>query len=412
MAGRVVRLASSCSLLLTALWPATPSAAEKKYDPGVSDTEIRIGNIMPYSGPVSAYGVIGKVEAAYFSKINAEGGINGRKINFISYDDSGSPPKTVEQARKLVESDEVFLLFGPLGTAQSSAIHKYMNGKKVPLLFVASGAVKWGDPKRFPWTMGWRPTYQTEGRVYARHILDNRPNGKIAVLYQNDDFGKDLLKGLKDGLGDKASMIVASETFELTDPTIDGRVASLKASGADVYVCMASPKFTAQSLKKVKELNWTPMHFISSTSSSIGSTIKPAGFENAQGVMSVSFLKDVTDLQWKDDPGVKEYDTFLQQWYPAADRIDSNVAYGMMAAQSLVQVLKMSGDRLTRENVMKQAASLKDFELGLLLPGIKVNTSPDDFFPVEQEQLMRFEGENWHLIGDVITGEARLENSQ
>ena len=411
MPGYVARLASAAGLLAV-LCTAAPSLAEKKYDPGVSDTEIKIGNIMPYSGPVSAYGVIGKTEAAYFNKINGEGGINGRKINFISYDDSSTPPKTVEQARKLVESDEVFLVFSVLGTAQASAIHKYLNGKKVPSLFIASGAVKWGDPKRFPWTMGWRPSYQTEGRVYAKYILNNKPNGKIAVLYQNDDFGKDLLKGLKDGLGDKASMISAVETFELTDPTVDGRVASLKASGADIYICMASPKFTAQSLKKVRELNWTPLQFLSSTSTSIGSTIKPAGFENAQGVMSVSFLKDVTDPQWKDDPGVKEYDAFLQKWHPAGDRIDGNVAYGMMSAQTLVQVLRMSGDNLTRENVMKQAASLRDFELGLLLPGIKINTSADDFFPIEQEQLMRFEGENWRLIGDVISGEVRLEGTQ
>jgi branched-chain amino acid transport system substrate-binding protein len=276
----------------------TPASAQKKYDTGVTDTEIKIGNIMPYSGPVSAYGVIGKAEQAYFTKINAEGGINGRKINFITYDDSASPPKTVEQARKLVEGDEVFLIFNSLGTAPNSAIQRYMNSKKVPQLFVATGATKWGDPKNFPWTMGWQPNYQTEGRIYAKYILNTRPNGKIAVLYQNDDYGKDLLKGLKDGLGDKAGMIVASESYELTDPTIDSHVVSLNASGADIYVSVTTPKFAAQSLKKVKEIDWAPaMHILNNVSSSIGGVIKPAGYDTAQGIISVTYGKDVTDPQ-------------------------------------------------------------------------------------------------------------------
>ena len=382
---------------------ATPASAQKKYDTGATDTEIKIGNIMPYSGPASAYGVIGKTEQAYFNKINAEGGINGRKINFITYDDSASPPKTVEQARKLVEGDEVFLVFNSLGTAPNSAIQKYMNQKKVPQLFVATGATKWGDPKNFPWTMGWQPNYQTEGRIYAKYILDTKPDGKIAVLYQNDDYGKDLLKGLKDGLGAKASMIIATESYELTDPTIDNHVVSLKASGADIYVSVTTPKFAAQSLKKVKEIGWNPaMHILNNVSSSIGGVIKPAGYDTAQGIISVTYGKDVTDPQWKDDAGVKEYDAFIQKWYPDANRIDGSVGYGMMLAQTLVQVLKQCGDDLTRENVMKQAASLKDFELGLLLPGIKINTSPTDFYPIEQEQLQKFQGETWVRFGEII----------
>jgi branched-chain amino acid transport system substrate-binding protein len=386
----------------------TPASAQKKYDTGATDTEIKIGNIMPYSGPASAYGVIGKTEAAYFNKINAEGGINGRKINFITYDDSSSPPKTVEQARKLVEGDEVFLIFNSLGTAANSAIQKYMNQKKVPQLFVATGATKWGDPKNFPWTMGWQPNYQTEARIYAKYILDTKPDGKIAVLYQNDDYGKDLLKGLKDGLGAKASMVIAAESYELTDPTIDNHVVSLKASGADIYVDITTPKFAAQSLRKVKEIGWTPaLHILNNVASSIGGVIKPAGYDTAQGIISVTYGKDVTDPQWKDDAGVKEYDAFIQKWYPDANRIDGSVGYGMMVAKTLVQVLTQCGDDLTRENVMKQAASLKDFELGLLLPGIKINTSATDFYPIEQEQLMKFQGETWVRFGQIISGEIR-----
>jgi branched-chain amino acid transport system substrate-binding protein len=282
-----------------------------------------------------------------------------------------------------------------------------MNQKKVPQLFVATGATKWGDPKNFPWTMGWQPNYQTEGRIYAKYILDTKPGGKIAVLYQNDDYGKDLLKGLTDGLGAKANMIVAKEPYELTDPTIDNHVVSLKASGADIYVDITTPKFAAQSLRKVKELGWTPLHILNNVASSIGGVIKPAGYDTAQGIISVTYGKDVTDPQWKDDAGVKEYDAFLQKWYPDANRIDGSVGYGMMLAQTLVEVLKQCGDDLTRENVMKQAANLKDFELGLLLPGIKINTSPTDFYPIEQEQLQKFQGESWVRFGQIITGEVR-----
>jgi branched-chain amino acid transport system substrate-binding protein len=384
---------------------ATPANAQKKYDTGVTDTEIKIGNTMPYSGPGSAYAVIGKSEAAYFNKINAEGGINGRKINFISNDDSASPPKTVEQARKLVESDEVFLLFSPLGSASNSAIQKYMNSKKVPQLFLVSGSTKWGDPKNFPWTMGWMPSYQAEGRIFAKYILDTKPEGKIGVLYQNDDFGKDVLKGLTDGLGAKANMIIAKQSYELTDPTISSHIVGLKSSGVDVYVSITSPKFAAQSLRKVKELGWAPLQLLPSISSSVGGVIKPAGYDAAQGVISLTYSKDVTDPAWKDDVGVKEYDAFLARWYADADRIESNVGYGMMAAQTLVQVLKQCGDELTRENVMRQAANLKELELGLLLPGIRINTSPSDFYPIEQEQLVKFQGETWVRFGDILSGE-------
>src|SRR6201988_2971431 len=379
--------------------------AQKKYDSGASDTEIRIGNIMPYSGPASAYGVIGKTEAAYFNKINAAGGINGRKINFISYDDGYSPPKTVEQARKLVESDEVLLIFNPLGTPPNSAIQKYMNSKKVPQLFVATGATKWNDPKEFPWTMGWQPNYQSETQIYAKYILKNYPNAKIGVLYQNDDYGKDYLKGLKDGLGAKTSMIVLEESYEASEPTIDSHIVKLKAAGADVFVNITTPKFAAQAIKKNAEIGWKPVHFLNNVSASVGSVMKPAGFENGQDIISSNYLKDPTDAQWKDDAGMKAWNEFLDKYYPEANRADASVMYGYTVAQGLVQVLKQSGDNMTRENAMKQAASLKDLELGGLLPGIKVNTSASDFAPISQLQLMKFKGETWERFGGVMSGE-------
>ena len=379
--------------------------AQKKYDTGATDTEIKIGNIMPYSGPASAYGVIGKTEEAYFKKINAEGGINGRKINFITYDDGYSPPKTVEQARKLVESDEVLLVFNPLGTPPNSAIQKYMNSKKVPQLFVATGATKWNDPKEFPWTMGWQPNYQSETQIYAKYILKNYPNAKIGVLYQNDDYGKDYLKGLKDGLGDKTSMIVLEESYEVSEPTIDSHIVKLKSTGADVFINITTPKFAAQAIKKNAEIGWKPVHFLNNVSASIGSVIKPAGFENAQDIISSQYLKDPTDAQWKDDAGMKAWNEFLDKYYPEANRADASVIFGYTVAQGLVQVLKQCGDDLTRENVMKQAASLKDLELGGLLPGIKVNTSATDFAPISQLQLMKFKGETWELFGEIMNGD-------
>jgi branched-chain amino acid transport system substrate-binding protein len=381
--------------------------AQKKYDPGASDTEIKIGNIMPYSGPASAYGVIGKTEEAYFKKINAEGGINGRKINFISYDDAYSPPKTVEQARKLVESDEVLLIFNPLGTPPNSAIQKYLNTKKVPQLFVATGATKWNDPKNFPWTMGWQPNYQSETQIYAKYILKEKPNAKVAILYQNDDYGKDYLKGFKDGLGAKAaSMIVMEESYEVSEPTIDSHIVKLKSTGADVFINITTPKFAAQAIKKNAEIGWKPLHFLNNVSASIGSVIKPAGVENAQDIISSQYLKDPTDAQWKDDAGMKAWNEFLDKYYPEANRADASVMFGYTVAQGLVHVLKASGDNLTRENVMKQAASIKDLELGGLLPGIKVNTSATDFAPISSVQLIRFKGETWERFGEILSGDA------
>jgi branched-chain amino acid transport system substrate-binding protein len=378
--------------------------AQKKYDSGASDTEIKIGNIMPYSGPASAYGVIGKTEAAYFNKINAEGGINGRKISFITYDDGYSPPKAVEQARKLVESDEVLVVFNPLGTPSNSAIEKYMNSKKVPQLFVATGATKWNEPKEFPWTMGWQPSYQSEARIYAKYLLKEKPDAKIAVLYQNDDFGKDYLKGLKDGLGAKAaSMIIAEEGYETSEPSIDNHIVKLKASGADVFISITTPKFAAQAIKKLAEMNWTPLHIVSNVSASVGGVIKPAGFENAQGILSAAYAKDGADAQWNNDPGMKKFYEFLAKYDADANKLDGSVVYGYGAAQTMVKVLEMCGDNLTHENVMKQAASLKNFTPDTLLPGVTINTSATDFAPIKQLQMMRFKGEKWELFGDIIT---------
>jgi branched-chain amino acid transport system substrate-binding protein len=379
--------------------------AQKKYDTGATDTEIKVGNIMPYSGPASAYGVIGKTEAAYFNKINAEGGINGRKINFVSYDDGYSPPKAVEQARKLVESDEVLLIFNPLGTPSNSAIQKYLNAKKVPQLFVATGAAKWNDPKDFPWTMGWQPSYQTEARIYAKYLMKEKPDAKISVLYQNDDFGKDYLKGLKDQLGARASMIIAEESYETSEPTIDNHIVKLKASGADVFLSITTPKFAAQAIKKLAEIEWKPLHIVSNVSTSVGGVIQPAGFENAQGILSANYGKDGADPQWNNDPGMKKFFAFLEKYYPEGNKLDGSVVYGYGAAQTMVKVLEMCGDNLTRENVMKQAASLKDFTPDTLLPGIKINTSATDFAPIEQLQMERFKGEKWDLFGDIISGE-------
>ncbi|MBR0825455.1 ABC transporter substrate-binding protein [Bradyrhizobium manausense] len=391
-----------------ALFAASTSAAlaQKKYDTGATDTEIKIGNIMPYSGPASAYGVIGRTEAAYFKKVNEEGGINGRKINFVSYDDAYSPPKTVEQARKLVESDEVLLIFNSLGTPPNTAIQKYMNNKKVPQLFVATGATKWNDPKNFPWTMGWQPNYQSETQVYAKYLLKNKPDAKIAVLFQNDDYGKDYLKGLKDGLGAKAaSMIVIEESYETSEPTIDSHIVKMKATGADVFFNITTPKFAAQAIKKNAEIGWKPLHFLNNVSASVGSVIKPAGYENAQDIISANYAKDPTDKQWDNDPGMKEFSAFMAKYFPEGDKLDGLTVVGYGVAQTLVQVLKQCGDDLTRENVMKQAASLKDFRTEALLPGIKINTSATDYAPISSFQLMKFKGEQWELFGEVLSAD-------
>jgi branched-chain amino acid transport system substrate-binding protein len=396
------RFAQWMLLLGTVAICATPAAAQKKYDIGATDTEIKIGNIMPYSGPLSAYATIGKTITAYFNKINAEGGINGRKINFISYDDGFSPPKTVEQARKLVESDEVLLIFQSLGTPTNNAIQKYMNAAKVPQLFVATGATKFGDQKSFPWTMGWQPTYQIEGRIYAQYLLKNHPNGKIAILYQNDDSGRDYIKGLKDGLDGKMQ-IVAETPYEPADPTVDSQIITLKASGADIFFNESSPKFAAQAIKKVAELGWKPVHLLASISASVGSVLKPAGLENSKGILSSGYLKDPTDPTWKNDPAVKEWAAFMDKYYPEGDKTSTFTVYGYLTAQTMVQVLKQCGNDLTRENVMKQAANLKDLELTMLLPGIKINTGPNDYYPIKQMQMSRFNGEYGELFGPIIS---------
>jgi branched-chain amino acid transport system substrate-binding protein len=368
-----LRIAAFTTAVIAFAATTGSALAQKKYDTGATDTEIKIGNIMPYSGPASAYGVIGKTEEAYFNKINAEGGINGRKITFISYDDAYSPPKAVEQARKLVESDEVLLIFNSLGTPSNSAIQKYLNAKKVPQLFVATGATKWNDPKNFPWTMGWQPSYQSEARIYAKYLIKQKPDAKIAVLYQNDDFGKDYLK--------------------------------VRASGADVFVSITTPKFAAQAIKKLAEIEWKPVHIVANVSASVGGVMKPAGFENSQGILSAAYAKDGADRQWDNDPGMKKFYAFLAKYFPEANKLDGSVVYGYGAAQTMAKVIEMCGDDLTRENVMKQAASLKDFTPDTLLPGIKINTSPTNFAPIEQLQMMRFKGEKWDLFGDIISGE-------
>jgi branched-chain amino acid transport system substrate-binding protein len=404
------KLATAVAVATMMLASAATATAQKTYAPGITDTEIKIGNIMPYSGAASAYGVIGQTEAAYFKMINEQGGINGRKINFISYDDGYSPPKTVEQARKLVESDNVAIVFNPLGTPPNTAIQKYLNEKKVPQLFVATGATKWDDPKGFPWTMGWQPNYQAEGTIYAHYILKNKPDAKIAILQQNDDYGKDYLKGFLDGLGGKLKPVIHL-TYEVTDPTIDSQMARLQASGADTFFNITTPKFAAMAIKKAAELNWKPMHFLNNVSASVGSVLKPAGFDNAQGIISTGYLKDPTDPQWKTDAGYMKWEAFVDKNMPGANKIDASIVYGYTVAQGLVHVLKSCGDNLTRENIMKQAASIKDLELDMLLPGIKVNTSPTDFAPIQQEQLQVFKGDRWGLFGEIYDASASTKTN-
>jgi ABC-type branched-subunit amino acid transport system substrate-binding protein len=380
----------------------SPAAAQ---EPGITDTTIKIGNINPYSGPASAYSTIAKTIDAYLKKVNAEGGVCGRQIEFISYDDGYAPPKTVEQARKLVESDEVFLIFQPLGTPPNSAIHQYMNDQEVPHLFVATGASKWGDPENFPWTMGWQPNYITEGRIYAKYILDNYPDGKIGILYQNDDYGKDYVIGLRDGLGDKAgSMIVAELSYEVADPTVDSQVINLKASGADIFYNVTTPKFAAQSIKKMAEIGWDALHILNSVSNSVGAVLNPAGLGISKGIISANYGKDPQDPQWEGDEGLKKWSDFMDEYYPDGDKTSSFTVYGYGVSQTLEHVLKSSCDNLTREGVMKSAASMKNFVTDTALPGIAINTSETDFYPIEQMQLMEFNGERWELFGDVIDG--------
>jgi branched-chain amino acid transport system substrate-binding protein len=378
--------------------------AAGQYGPGASDTEIKIGNTMPYSGPASSYGVIGKIDAAYFATVNEQGGINGRKINFISRDDSYSPPKTVELVRQLVEQDQVLLMFNTLGTPPNVAIHGYLNDNKVPQLFVSTGADQWNDPKHFPWTMGWFPSYGIEARIYAAYILKNLPNAKIAVLYQNDDFGKDYLNGLKAGLGDKANMIVATQSYETTDPTVDSQVVALQGSGADTILTAAIPKFAAQAIRKIYDIGWKPNHFLTSVANSVGTVMKPAGLEKGVGIISATYVKDPTDPQWQDSPEYKEWLAFMNGHGLSANTTDVQAAIGYSYAQTMVAVLKMCGDNLTRENVMKQAASLNNLKLPMLLPGISLSTSADNFDPIKQMQLQKFDGTTWKLFGSVISG--------
>ena len=384
--------------------------AQKKYDSGATDTEIKIGNIVPYSGPASAYGVIGKTEEAYFKMINDRGGINGRKVNFVTYDDGYSPPKAVEQVRRLVENDEVLAVFNPLGTPSNTAIQKYLNAKKIPQLFVATGATKWNDPKNFPWTMGWQPSYQSEAQIYAKWLMKEKPDAKIAVFYQNDDFGKDYLKGIKEGLGAKAtSMIIMEESYEVSEPSIDGHIVKIKAANPDTLLIFATPKFGAQTIKKTAELSWKPLQIITNVSISTGSVMRPAGLENAQGVLSAAYAKDGTDPQWNNDPGMKKWSDFLDKYMSGADKTDTSIVYGYGVAQTLAKVLEMCGDDLTRANVMKQAASLKDFVPDTLLPGVKINTSATDFAPISQLQMQRFKGEKWEQFGEILNGDVAPE---
>ena len=370
--------------------------------PGVTATEIKIGNTNPYSGPLSAYGTIGKSIAAYFQKVNEESGINGRRINFVTLDDGYSPPKTLEMTRQLVEREQVLLIFQPLGTPTNSAIWKYLNDQKVPQLFVATGATKFGDPQGHPWTMGWQPTYQTEGQIYAQYVLKNHPDAKIGVLYQNDDSGKDYLKGLKDGLGAATRMIVLEQSYEVTDPTVDSQVVNLKNSGANVFFNGTAPKFAAQAIKKAHDLGWKPVQILASVSASVQSVLKPAGVEASRGILSAQYLKDVTDPQWKNDQGFKDWVAFMQKYYPTGSMEDAFNAYGYSVAQTLVHVLKQCGNDLSRANIMKQAANIKDLSLPMLLPAVRINTSATDFFPIEQMQLGRFDGEHWVLFGGVF----------
>ncbi len=405
---RMTRRAALALAIGTAFAAQNAAAQAAKYGPGASATEIKLGQTMPYSGPASAYGTIGKVEQAYFKMINDNGGINGRKVNLISLDDGYSPPRAVEQVRRLVEQDEVLALFQTLGTPSNSAIHAYVNAKKVPHLLLATGATKWGDPQHFPWTMGLNLSYQSEGQIYAKWLLKNKPDAKIGILYQNDDYGKDVLKGVKDGLGAaSAKMIVKEATYEVTDPTIDSQILTLQGSGADTFIDITTPKFGAQAVRKAFDSGWKPLHLLNNVSASIGSVLVPAGVEKAVGAITVAYYKDQNDPQWKDDPAMLEWRAFMGRYYRDGDPKDASNLYGYLAAQIMTQILKQCGNDLTRENVMRQAANLKNFKLPLLLPGMHLNTSPTDFFPVQQAQLQKFTGTQWQLFGELMSTDAR-----
>lgn len=394
-------------LAMAALFVALDSnvaAAQKKYDTGVSDTEIKIGNVMPYSGPASAYAAIGKTEAAYFKMINDNGGINGRQINFISYDDGFSPPKTVEQARKLIESDEVFVLFNVVGTAGNSAIQKYANLKKVPHLFISSGAARFDDPEHFPWSMAWWPGYKSEARIYARYILQKYPDKKIGILYQNDDSGKDYLAGFRDAFGPEASKkIILELPYEVTTPSVDSQVVQIKTANVDIFINLSTPKFAAQAIKKIAELGWRPVQFLGNASASTSTTMTAAGVEASKDIISAVYLKDPADSQWKNDEGIKEFRAFMTKYYPEGDQENGTTVFGYGAAKAFAEVLKKCGDNLTRDNIMKQMSSL-DMEINVYLPGIKIRTSPTDYSPIDQLQLVRFNGQRFEPFGSVIDG--------
>jgi branched-chain amino acid transport system substrate-binding protein len=381
--------------------------AQKKYDPGASDTEIKLGHTNPYSGPLSAYGTIGQAEAAYWKSVNDAGGINGRKINFITYDDGFSPPKTVEMVRKLVEDDQVFAIFQLLGTPTNTVVHKYLNQKKVPQLFVATGASKWGDPKNFPWTMGWQPDYATEAGIYAKHILATVKDPKVTMLWQNDDSGKDYLNGFIKGLGkENEKVLVKSVSYEVTDPTVDSQIIQLKDSGANVFFNDAAPKAAAQAIRKVADLGWKPVQYLANVSASVATVLKPAGFDNSQGIMTAAYLKDATDPQWAQAPDYLEWKAWMGKYLPNANLADAGNTYAYSVSATMRDCLQRCGDNLTRENLMKQAASMKNLVVPMLLPGIKINTSATDFYPIQSVQLARFKGETWDLFGDVLSNES------
>ena len=398
---RATVLAASIAVALAMV--AAPAVAQKKYGPGVTDTEIKLGQTMPYSGPASAYGTIGKAEQAYFKMINDNGGINGRKINLISLDDGYSPPKAVEQVRKLIEQDQVLALFQTLGTPSNSAIQKYVNSKGVPHLLLATGATKWDDPKNFPWTLGFNLSYQAEGQIYARYLLKNKPNAKIAILYQNDDFGKDLLKGVKDGLGAAhAKMIVAEASYEVSDPTVDSQILTLQGSGADTFINIATPKFSAQAIRKAFDSGWKPLQIVNNVGASVGSVLTPAGLDKSVGLLTLQYYKDQNDPQWKDDPAMLEWRAFMGRYYTAGDPKDASNLYGYLAAQTMVHILKQCGNDLTRENLMRQATHIKNLKSPLLLPGMSMNNSPTDYALFRQGQLAKFTGTQWQLFGELL----------
>ena len=385
---------------------STSAFAQKKYDDGVTDTEIKIGNTNPYSGPASSYAAIARTIDAYFKAVNEAGGINGRKIKFISLDDGYSPPKTVEVVRQLVEQEKIFALFQPLGTPCNTAIHKYMNQRKVPQLFVATGASKWGDPKNFPWTMGFQPDYHTEAVIYAKHILASVKDAKIAVLHQNDDYGRDYLGGFKEGLGKEAGRIVRTVTYEATDPTVDSQIIQLKDSGANVFFNVSAPKAAAQGIRKAAEIDWKPVHYLNNVSASVAAVMKPAGFDNAQGIITAAYIMDATDKAWDNNEEMKAWRTWMDKNMPQANKADANHIYGYAVAALMTETLKRCGNEMTRANLMKQAASFQKYRLPLLLPGITVSTSATDFYPIQAVQLQRFKGETWELFGDVMHAES------